>query len=245
MMRTAGHGGRLRQAPRQRVVKPGRDYFKHLRDVPHPGMVVSRPFFDQRTGKWVVAYARRLDLPDGRFGGVVEATIAVDFMTELLARPHLGPRGMAMLRYADAGLISVHPPLAGALNEIGNTEISDELRSLLATGVTSGSYHSPRMRDGVERINSVRRVEGLPFLLVVGVASENYLVAWRRDVEYTGALLVVVLLLSIGAALLMRRYHRRQHAHSARLREALADLRDRDQALGITERVGGAGCLLH
>ena len=219
----------------------GRDYFKHLRDVPHPGMVVSRPFFDQRTGKWVVAYARRLDLPDGRFGGVVEATIAVDFMTELLARPHLGPRGMAMLRYADAGLISVHPPLAGALNEIGNTEISDELRSLLATGVTSGSYHSPRMRDGVERINSVRRVEGLPFLLVVGVASENYLVAWRRDVEYTGALLVVVLLLSIGAALLMRRYHRRQHAHSARLREALADLRDRDQALGITERVGGLG----
>ena len=219
----------------------GRDYFTRLAGESDPGMVVSRPYFDRSTGKWVVSFARRLGLPDGRFGGAVAATVSVDFMTEMLARPDLGPRGMAMLCDEDLGLISVHPPLAGALNDIGNTWISDELRQLLGTGVTSGSYYSRRMLDGVERISSVRRVEGLPFMLVVGMASENYLVEWYRDVVHIGALLAVFLILSAGSAVLVSRYHRRQQAHAARLRETLADLRDRDQALGITERIGGLG----
>ena len=72
-------------------------------------------------------------------------------------------------------------------------------------------------------------------------SSENYLVEWYGDVAHTGALLSVFLILSAGSAVLVSRYHRRQQAHAARLRETLADLRDRDQALGITERIGGLG----
>ncbi|MDD2987757.1 MAG: ATP-binding protein [Zoogloea sp.] len=223
------------------VSEAGRDYFKRLAGESEPGMVVSRPYFDRSTGKWVVSFARRLGLPDGRFGGVVAATVSVDYMAEMLARPDLGPGGMAMLSYEDLGLISVHPPLAGGLKEISNAAISDELRQLLGAGGGAGSHQPRRMLDGVERINSVRRVEGLPFMLVVGMASENYLVAWHRDVAHTGALLLVFVLTSIGSAMLVSRYYRRQQVHAARLREALADLRDRDQALGITERIGGLG----
>jgi hypothetical protein len=172
--------------------------------------------------------------------GAVVATVPVEFVTELLASARAGPKGLTMLRYDDLSLVSAYPALEGALNEMGNRDVPDDLRQLLTSGAMTGSTRTS-LPGGGERVGSMRRLQGLPFILVVSVLSESYLEEWRGDVLHTALLALVFLVLSTGAAMLVIRYHRRQRAHAARLKQTLADLRNRDQALGITERVGGLG----
>ena len=217
------------------------DDFRTLQADPGRGMVVSPPRFDQVSGMWVLSFARGMQRPDGRFDGMAVATLPVDSMTTLLARLELGAHGRATLRHADLGLIATYPPVPQGLDGVGSKDVSMELRNLLERGGAAQGATPIRMRDGVERINSVMRVDGLPFLLVVGLARQDYLADWYGDVVKTGVLLAVVLILSTGLASLVNRYHRRQIAHSQALRKALAELRDRDQVLATTERIGGLG----
>ena len=233
--RWASHGGTTGRASEAEQA-----YFQRLEAEAGLGMVVSQPVLDRDTGNWVLAFARGIRLPDGRFGGAVVATVPVEFVTELLASARAGPKGLTMLRYDDLSLVSAYPALEGPLNEMGNRDVPDDLRQLLTSGATTGSTRTSLPRGG-ERVGSMRRLQGLPFILVVSVLSESYLEAWRGDVLRTGLLALVFLVLSTAAAMLVIRYHRRQRAHAARLKQTLADLRNRDQALGITERVGGLG----
>jgi hypothetical protein len=141
--------------------------------------------------------------------GAVVATVPVEFVTELLASARAGPKGLTMLRYDDLSLVSAYPALEGALNEMGNRDVPDDLRQLLTSGAMTGSTRTS-LPGGGERVGSMRRLQGLPFILVVSVLSESYLEEWRGDVLHTALLALVFLVLSTGAAMLVIRYHRRQ-----------------------------------
>ncbi|NML25692.1 ATP-binding protein [Zoogloea dura] len=219
----------------------GAEAFRTLAGLVHDQLMVSPPQIEADSGVRVLSFSRRYRLPDGRFGGVVTAAVPLHYLEELLAVPRLGSKGLSMLRYEDRSLIAVQPPIPGEAGQVGNKAISAELTGILDSGLQAASYLAPHMKDGVERINSVRRVAGLPFLLVLGMASEEYLAEWRDDLRNTLALLTVFLLLTAGSAWLVIRYHRRLQAHAARLGETLAELRDRDKVLRVTERVGGLG----
>ena len=219
----------------------GAEAFRTLADPGHDRLVVSAPQVEMDSGAWVLSFSRRYRLPDGRFGGVVTAAVPLRYLEELLAVPRLGSKGVSMLRYEDRSLIAVQPPISGEAGQVGSTAISDELTDILDSGLEAATYFAPHMQDGVERINSVRRVAGLPFLLVMGMASQEYLAEWRDDVRDMVVLLVVFLLLTSASALLVILSRRRLQAHAARLGETLAELRDRDKVLRVTERVGGLG----
>ncbi|WP_347249837.1 ATP-binding protein [Zoogloea sp.] len=223
-----------------RASEAGQGYFQRLVEDPGLGMVVSRPFHDRGTGKWVLSFARGVRSPDGRLAGAVMATVPVEFITEVLAGARAGPNGLSMLRYEDMSLISVYPPLPGAHNEVGSRDIPNDLRPLFGPDASTGGRRT-LASEGGERISSTRQLQGLPFVLVVGVSSTDYLAEWRDDVFRTVPLLLIFMILTVGSAALMNRYHQRQRAHAARLKQTLADLRNRDQALGITERIGGLG----
>jgi len=215
--------------------------FRTLAGLGNDRLVVSPPQTEADSGGRVLSFSRRYRLADGRFGGVVTAAVPLTYLEELLDVPRPGHKGLAMLRYEDRSLIAVQPPILGEAGRVGSKIITDELTHILDSGQETATYLAPHMKDGVERINSVRRVTGLPLLLVLGMASEEYLAQWRDDRRDMLVLLAGFLLLTTGAAWLVIRYHRRLQAHAERLGEALAELRDRDKALRVAERVGGLG----
>ncbi|KAB2964288.1 MAG: hypothetical protein F9K15_21190, partial [Zoogloea sp.] len=216
----------------------GAEAFRTLASLAHDRLVVSPPQLEADPGLRVLSFSRRYRLADGRFGGVVTAAVPLNYLEELLAIPRLGRKGLSMLRYEDRSLIAVQPPIAGEVGRVGSKAISDELTDILDSGLEAATYLAPHMKDGVERINSVRRVAGLPLLLVLGMASEEYLAGWHGDMRDMLVMLAGFLLLTSGAAWLVIRYHRRLQAHAERLGETLAELRDRDKVLRVTERVG-------
>ena len=222
--------------------------FKLLRDDPARGLVIGRPVNRQGSSGWLIPFSRRFNRPDGSFGGIVSVIVPLEHFTELLSRPQLGEGGTAILRFDDYSLITRSPPVAGPAGTTGNVWASSDLRRHLEAGQTSFTYRSADTSDGVERINAVRRVEGLPFLLVVGLARDAYLAQWRHDATRTAIMLGVFLLVSSGSALAIGRLYRRQRDAAARALESKAhlettlhELRKRDLALDAAEQIGRLG----
>ena len=158
-----------------------RDYFMKHRDHRDSGMVVSNPIFGRVAKDWLISFSRRYETPDGGFSGIISATVPVSYFTELLSGLDLGPKGIALLRDADTGLIARYPVNGTQL--IGSKGFSKELADAIASGDRARSFHALRTADGVERIDAYRRLSSVPFHLVVGASVGESLGQWKAEVE--------------------------------------------------------------
>jgi hypothetical protein len=64
--------------PGAKISLADRPHFVRLRDDPKAGLVISKPQVSRANQKWVIVLARRIDQPDGSFGGMVFAAITLD-----------------------------------------------------------------------------------------------------------------------------------------------------------------------
>jgi hypothetical protein len=174
-----------------------RDFFSKHQNNPATGLLVSSPMMGRVTKVWLVSATRRFNHPDGRFAGVVSAGIPVDYFTQLLTMPGLGPKGVVLLRDANLGLVARFPPSTAAIGAVGAKGYSKELGEAAASGLTTQTFHSKHTADGVERTNTYRRLAAAPFHLVVGAAADDYLANWVDDAWQAAGKLAVFMALSL------------------------------------------------
>jgi PAS domain S-box-containing protein len=159
-----------------------RPYFAVLRDQPAAGLHVTKPITGRVSGIRQISFVRRISGPDGQFGGVVSANIPLDHFQQLLSSLDVGRHGVAALRDADFGLVARHPPSpVAAAGTVGSQVIPPELARATALGQTQGTYSTRQTSDGTERTVSFRHLRNWPFTLVVGLAAQDYLAAWRDE----------------------------------------------------------------
>ena len=190
--------------------------FQALRDTPAAGLVVGSPTFGGTSQQWLIALGRRITNPDGSFGGAVYTAIPVRALVRSFAAVDLGPGGTIALYHASFRLSARFPEVVGPESPMGSVTISDQLRAIIASGVPSAQYDYASVVDGVRRTANVRRIEGQPYVILVGQAENHYLAHWRRDTLYLlllGAVLVGLLLLGVG--ILSGRISDRRHATAA------------------------------
>jgi len=227
-IRVADASGRVVLGP---GVEPGsdaswadRDFFALLREQPQAGLVVGAPVLGRVRPIWVVPFVRRLQHPDGRFAGVVSASVPMAHFERLLASLDVGPHGVALLRDAQSALLARHPPAAAPVGAVGARVLSPELAQVIASGQNSVGFHTRRAADGVERTSHYRRLDAAPWHLVVGLGRDDYLSGWRADLARALlGLALFVLTSSLGGWLLwrtMRRLQRETERHQALLRAA-------------------------
>lgn len=174
-----------------------RGYFIRLRDDSHAGLVFSDAVEERGSRSWMIVLARRIDLADGSFGGAVCAGIPLERFKQFFAAIDLGRNGIVSLR--DHGLrLIVRYPERGNGNSIGNTEVSPELRGLVASGRATGTYFTTHASDGIARKVTFRQVAGYPFYIIVGLAGEQYLAKWWGEVVQLSVLAVFFALISGG-----------------------------------------------
>ncbi len=225
-----------------------RVFFEAHRSHADSGLIVTDPIVGRVTGAWLVAFTRRYALRDGRFGGVISAAVPVAHFQRLLELPQIGSEGTAVLRDSHGGLIARNPPLPGRAGQIGDRGYSKELRDLLAADTRVATYHSLHTADGLERVDTFRRLSIVPFMLIIGQGTNEYLRAWRVDVVRDMALLCLFILVVGGATGLLWRGWKRQLRDDAALlesnrslHEALAELDRRDASLLAVQEVGSLG----
>lgn len=200
--------------PKVRPVKTSslahRDYFAYLRDHPQAGLVISNPLIGGISGKLMIILARRINRPDGGFAGLVYAGLSIESLTKSFAKINVGTRGSISLRDAELNIIARNRPYKYEVMSDAEKPTTPQLRGVLDSGTAQGTFIATSRVDGVERTFSLRRLAlAKPFYLTVGLATDEYLAAWRREVFLMTAFLLLFATMTSGAAwLLNREWHR-------------------------------------
>lgn len=196
----------------QRIRVQDRDYFQHLKTHAEAGLFISSPILGRHSGKWVVLFARRLNQPHGGFAGVVYGTITIDDLVHTLSKVEVGRRGSISLRGAHLELLARFPKTPGEDRLIGSTTVAGHYLEAAQSGRPESHFTEPSSLDGQWRTYTLRRMVHPSFFILVGLAQQDYLQAWRREAALSGAAVLGLLTLSLGITWLAHSAWNRQMA---------------------------------
>jgi len=168
------------------------EYLRHHRQQsdlqPHIRMGVG----NQANGDWIMGVSRRINLPDGRFGGVVLATVRLDYFRKFYEEYSIGEQG-AILMQSAAGRIVLKRPFDGDLPEI-ETRPSTFFSEALAS-VKIKETRASQGKDGKSRIISYRKIAEYPLIVLTALSQDEILIGWRNDACLQIAALSALILL--------------------------------------------------
>ncbi|MBV2135138.1 hypothetical protein KRX52_20420 [Pseudomonas sp. MAP12] len=209
-------------AEHKRIDLSDREHFRVHRDHPGDQLWVSKPVLGRATGKWSIQMTRRIDKPDGSFGGVAVISIDPFYFTSLYNDMEIGHDGIITMAGFD-GIVRARrsardtDPLASIGRDISESPLFDLLKTQ-----NQGHYIAHSKIDGIERIHSFRKLEGLPLAVLVGVGREEGMADYlqRREQYFLFASLMSAVMLLFG--LLAVSLLQRQRTISDRLRVSQA-----------------------
>ncbi|MEN9317384.1 MAG: hypothetical protein RIS35_3777 [Pseudomonadota bacterium] len=195
--------------------------FTRTREAPDSRLVVTGPFVGRVSGKWVMTFSRRLVDADGRFAGVVYASISSDYFSKVFPEARIGPSGIVTLRLADTTLFYRHPESSERESALGTR--SDQIAAAWQ-GRREGHLLMRSPVDGIERMHVFSRVGEYPFYVSVGQATADRSYDWEGVRWLVGGLATGVVLIVSGAAWVAwrsRRHRSRAEALQARSEDRL------------------------
>ncbi|MCO8311651.1 sensor domain-containing diguanylate cyclase [Pseudomonas mandelii] len=167
-----------------------REYFIYHRDHPERGPHIGPSIRSRSTGEWVMTVSRRINHADGRFAGVVAASIYLNHFLDLYNSIDMGSNGVVNLIADDATIIVRRP-----FNEtdIGTSVAKGPLFTQLLPKGNSGTAIVKSYVDGVERVVGFRRVEGYPLVIFAALDKEEVLASWRQESILTAGIVSLLL----------------------------------------------------
>jgi diguanylate cyclase (GGDEF)-like protein len=170
-----------------------REYFQWHASHTERTTRIGKPMISRSTGKFVIPLTRRIDNPDGSFGGVALVIQDLEFFGKFYDSFDVGRSGTILLAGDDGTLYYRRPFKPG---QIG----SDVTNGPVLTMARMAGAADTRMRrsnmDGVTRLYSYRHLEGFPLVVAGAMARDEILADWRRQVAITSVVgLLAVLLL--------------------------------------------------
>jgi len=185
-----------------------REHFKvHVAD-PHREVFLSKPVLGRASGRWSMQLTRRINNPDGSFGGIVVASLDPEYFGSLYNEVDLGEHGVINLIGTDG--------LTRARRSGGKFSLGQDLaKSPMFTdfrGQKAGHYIGVSGVDGVRRLYAFRRLAGYPLGVLVGVTMER--VYERSNERRDGYLWIgvaatlIIITFAIQILLLLRRQTR-------------------------------------
>ncbi|MGC2780769.1 MAG: diguanylate cyclase [Bradyrhizobium sp.] len=184
-----------------------RDYFEHHAKSADRSLLVGLPVRSKAGGQWVITLSRRWSHADGRFGGVVVATIDVAYFAQFYRQFAVGRQGMISLLSRDGALLADN-------SEPDPQVLGRPILDTIPYHPASGVLHLPRSGESSERIGFYQHAQRYPFLLLTTRTQEDVLAGWRRDALVRVAVLVglVALVVAIGVFLMKQLLQRQRLA---------------------------------
>ncbi|MGH1569389.1 sensor domain-containing diguanylate cyclase [Methylobacterium sp. P31] len=192
--------------PARKVNYADRDYFQAHKAQNNLGLHISQPLYSRLLGSRMIVLSRRINKPDGTFGGVVLGTLHLSYFTRLFSQIGLGRDGAINLYLRDGTRI-MRQPYAEA--DIGvNIADAPVFKGFLRE--RSGSLIHTSVRDGIERYYAFTQVGDLPLILNVALSTQEIEAAWRVKALVIGGIVLVLCGLTIVLTLLFSRELRRR-----------------------------------
>ena len=206
--------------PGSRISTADRDYFIRLRDEPNAGLAISKPLVGRISGKWTVAFARRLNHADGAFAGVVYAVVSLEHFQKMFAALDMGPNGAVIMRELDLSMIVRYPEPQVLGGPVGNKSVSKDFLKAIRSNPNAGYYRAITGIDHIARTFSYRRISKYPGYIVIGLATDDYLEEWRNIAFNILALVILFALTTLIAAISFHRIRKRKMYVVAKLEES-------------------------
>lgn len=191
-----------------------RDYFLVHEQNSDVGLFVSRPFISQISHQWVIALSRRINNPDGSFGGVVVGTLQLAYLDTLYNSVDLGQDGAAALLRLDGTIVTRVPFNDGDARRNVHA-LEDTFNPMRA--LKTGSVIAPSPIDGRNRIISFHRVGNLPLIQDVEMAVDDAYASWWDKALVLGLVLFALCTVCLTLQILLSKELVRRTAAEAEL----------------------------
>lgn len=201
-----------------------REWCKRPKADPLLETFVTNMFVDN-VGTLSVNQIRRFPGHANEFNGVATIAVELGFFSKWLEKVSIGSHGILAIADMNTQLLARKPPLPAALGKKVNDGI---VTSFVTSEERFKSFSGQSPLDGETRLYSARKVDGLPFVVVVGEANQDWQASWRQRIWITSG---AILLLS-GMAIFILRYYWNILRH----REELALHANTDALTGIANR---------
>lgn len=190
-----------------RVTLADRPYFRLHRDDPGVGLHIGEPLVSRSVNRWFVSMSRRINDANGRFMGIAVAAVEPRYFDEFYQKLGMGQTDSIALFRRD-GILYWRTPYIE--DKIGTSFAHLALFQREIVAHRSHVYRAQNLVTGAPLMVSHRVLEGLPFVVTVGLDEHALLAAWRRTA--LGAITATVLLVGLVAAvfLLVSRYARQR-----------------------------------
>lgn len=207
-----------------------RKYFQIHRDNPAAGLYIDQPILSKH-GVWFIGLSRRIDLPDGGFGGVIVAAFEPKYFERFYESIRIGKDGIVSLLGVD-GTLMLRVPLTSG--EYGKK--LDPLPKFVQISFSGNvaSYRAKSSVDGVERLYVARHVRGRPLVVAIGLGEDEALAAWRASAQtYVMGSVAFLLVIAVLAYLTLQELHKRSALNVA--------LRESEAAMAEAQRLSSTG----
>jgi diguanylate cyclase (GGDEF)-like protein len=216
-----------------------REYFKYHQQRADGGLHIGGPLLSRLTGAWVIPLSRRIDKPDGSFGGVAVATIDIGYFRTLYDGFDIGRHGTVALVSNDGTLLVQRPYRQ---DRVGSSIAATPLYRAYAdvTPVGSGEFRSAQ--DGEVRLHSYRPLQHYPLFVVAALSKEDVLAHWKRDtLARTAGVLLLAGLVALFGQRLVRQMRQRLQAEDAlrKARDELAGMNATLEKLALQDGLTG------
>lgn len=207
-----------------------REYFQIQRDEDAMGLYIDRPILSKH-GLPFIALSRRIDRPDGSFGGVIVAALEPEYLRRFYQSIRTGEDGIVALMRSDGTLMLRVPGRPTSLRD--QPTFLNRLMEKSALAV-EGHYQANSEIDGIERSFFFHRVSRRPLVVVVGTGNSEMLAGWRRaSIAYGLASLAFLGVVFWLSRLVLRELRTRSVLHRA--------LADSDAAMKAAQQLAHIG----
>jgi diguanylate cyclase (GGDEF)-like protein len=207
-----------------RVSLSHREYFKQLRNDPSIGMVIAEPIIGAISQQWIWLMARRIDQPDGSFGGLVYASIFIDEIVRMFDQIKMSPGSVIALLDHEMRLVARTTFNSSTPLPIGKTTMSPAFAEAFRLNPLEGTFDTgDHSLDGVHRLYCYRRNPKYGFMVQVGSPMSDITAQWQRQAMIVIEVLAAFMLAALTFARSLGRSWQRQEDDIATLETAVAE----------------------
>ena len=194
-----------------------REYFAYHRIHPDRTPYISTPVLSRSTGEWIIPVSRRFNHPDGRFAGVVLATVHMKYFRNFYDTFNIGKDGAILLAHMNGTILASRPFRD---EKIGMNLKDSQLFREHLSNAPFGTYTTTQTYfDGLNRMVSYHRVEQFPLVAAVSMSKDEIFHGWLIDAarHFLISLSLIAVLGFLGMRLTRQIGHRLRAENELRL----------------------------
>ncbi len=215
-------GGKLASDGRPYNIS-GRDYFEYLKRTPEARTVVAGPVLGRSNDRWSLAFARRLNHPDGGFAGVALSGYAVERIAESFAPLNLDAFKTVAVFKADRTLVVIHPEEPG--REVGSRGVSAQFEAALVNHPQKGlmpRFGSGSPADPLRMLAYERTADGRFYVAASSRVDQAFAAVHRQALVFI-ALVLLMILASVYFARRTLQAEKNLHQYQSHLETKVAE----------------------